>query len=234
MDVEARVLSEQLIADLRADRRSMNATRAQERLAALWPHSERALESALGSPERQVRFLASQVLRRKLAMPTESLLRAAVEDLADDGGGLLAGYLAMGNAWEAAAYLRRFPDLARPLLVDIIRTGDWQQRFIGAAIMAQCEMSDLAGLAAPILIEHLGDNDIEDDASLAAPLLLSLGEPIADLLESHRHDADAQRRQLCRAILARLGRPTDPAHPELDRPPRVTGRMIDPLDLVVR
>lgn len=227
--VEARLLSEQLTAELRADERWHNGWRAARRLAELWPHSEAALERGLRSHDRQARVLAAWVLREKRPFPTESLLRASLEDLADDRDSGLDFSIQSENASAAARYLVLHPDPARPYVEQAMRWGDWQQRLLGAAIAAQSGMRDLAGLAAPILIEHLGDNDIENDAHLAARLLLSLGEPIADVLESHRDDPDIQRRQLCRAILARLGRPTDPAMPELDRPPRISEGGIDPL-----
>ncbi len=225
--VEARLLSGQLIAELESDKQWHNGWRAARQLYDLWPYSAAALESALRSDDRQARILAAWVLREKLLSPTESLLRACVEDLSDDPCDLDPS-VRLENAALAARYLVRYPDEARPFVEEAMRHGDWQQRLLGAAIAAQGRISDLFGVAAPILIDHLGDNDIQNDALLATRSLLQMGEQVADALEERRHDADLQRRQLCRALLNRLGRPTDRLRPGLDDPPRMS--RVDPFD----
>lgn len=223
--LEARILTEQLIAQLGSDQRWHNATRAADQLLEVWPASQPALESALNSADRQTRMLAAWLLRSKYASPTEALLRVSLEDLADDTDARHD----WPNAWDAARYLSLHPGPARHYLRTAMERGDWQQKLLGAAIAARCRMGDLTNLAAPILIEHLGDNTVERDAHLAAPLLLHLGSPALRFLEERRDDPDPQRGQLCRAILARLGHPTDAGRSELDRAPPLSAGGPDPL-----
>jgi hypothetical protein len=223
--VEARLLSVQLIAELRSDEHGHNGWRAARRLYDLWPHSAPALERALRSDDRQARILAAWTLREKQPWPTKALLRACLEDLSDDSRCLDLS-VRLENGAAAARYLARYPDEARPFVEAAMRYGDWQQRLLGAAIAAQGRMSELFGLAAPILIEHLGDNDLQNDAQLATRSLLQMGEHVEGALEECRHDTDPQRRQLSRALLNRLGRPTDRLRPALDDPPRG----VDPFD----
>ena len=56
----AEVLAAKLVCDLRADDIRWNAERGMRLLEQLWPHSKRAIESALASDDAQARLLAAQ------------------------------------------------------------------------------------------------------------------------------------------------------------------------------
>lgn len=231
--IETPLICRMLIAELADDGRSMNATYARQRLRDLWPASRPALEVALTSSDRQTRFLAGELLRERLASdPPDALLDVCIENLADERSGSLAYYLSWGKVTTSVHFLIMHIDRAEPLLGRAMLDGDYQQRLIAAAIIAECRRERLIHRAAPILVHHLGDNDVEGDAQIATAALLACGDAIIPYLEPHRHDPDAQRRQLSRAILAHLGCPTDNANPTLDTPPRITSGVDDPLTLL--
>lgn len=232
VEVDSRLLCEMLIRDLRSDDRHWNGERARDRLVQLWPTSQPALERALASPDRQTRLLAAGILRQMpVTAASEPLMRACLEDLSDDGDREVGAYLREYNATDAVSFLVRCGSASAQYVREGMGSSDPQQRLLAAAIAGRCGLVELIDLAAPILIAHARDNNISGDAIIAASALLDFGKAVVPYLEPFRHDPDVQLRQTARAILARLGRPTDPANPALDREPGITSRGSHPLDI---
>lgn len=201
--VSTALIVDTLIRDLANDGVRWNAARASGMLDSLWPASRGALEAALVRGDRQSRLIAASVLRDRCPDdPPDALLVACIEDLRDDPTPV--DFWTSWNAISGAVYLARFPVRAEPLLRDALRSNDPQQQFLAAVIAGFARRAALMHAAAPILIAHLRDDDIEGNARLAAPALLRFGPAVIPLIQPYAADADGQLRSLAHEIVARL------------------------------
>lgn len=217
-----------IASDLVDDDIRWNADRAAEMLDSMWPSSRGMLESALSHRDRQARMIAASLLRQRCPDdPCDALLAASVEDLRDDV--IEAAWWTTFNAREAAVYLVRFPERVEPLLRDALRSDDPQQRLLAAAIAGYAHLDRLAGPASEVLLPHLRNDDIFDNAKLAAPALYHFGVSVIPYLEPVTLDPDPQLRAIALAIIERVRFPDRPLR-ELRHPmPRITGLTDDPL-----
>jgi hypothetical protein len=217
-----------LAGDLRSDNARGNAERAEGLLCLLWPTSRDALEAALEDCDRQARMIAAAVLRKKCGRDaSDQLLRACIEDLRDDGDAV--PWWTSWNARTASEYLVQLPDRIEPLLSVAMRSGDWQQRFLAAAIAGHCGHTSLLPQAAPILIPQLRDNRISGDAKIAAPALFRFGPEVIPFLAPFFEDEDRQLRGSVRAIAAQLLSPDGAPRNDTDAMPRISQLTNDPL-----
>ncbi len=202
----AKILAESLVQELRDDDVRWNAERAVDMLDTLWPASREALETELGAGDTQSRILAARILRNRCETPSDDLLWACVQDLRDDRGDV-RWYLSLRNAGDASNYLIRFAPRAKPLLREAMQSEDRQQRLLAAAIAGYSGLTELVDPAAAILIEHLRDNKITGDASIAAPAIFRFGLDVLPHLEPHTTSEDVQLRESALAIIERLTYP---------------------------
>ena len=193
----ATVLAARLANDLHHDGERWNAYRAARLLEQLWPQSNMALERMLGSGDAQARLIAADILRRKSITPSPALLRACINDLRNDSSEV-NWYLSQGNALSAAAYLVRWAQDAEPLLAHAMRSDDWQQRLLAAAVAGHACRLSLIDQAAPVLIEHLRDNSMSGDAKVAAPALSirPCGSAASSAVRGYPRSATAGHRSL--------------------------------------
>ncbi len=191
----ASLLASALAEDLISDEVRWNAERAEDLLQTLWPDSWSALETALHSGNMQARILAARILRKLCPEPSDSLLSACVQDLRDDSSSGVRWYLTRHNAAEASKYLVRWAPWAEPMLADALHSDDRQQRLLAAAVAGYARLTDLMDQAAPILIEHLRDNSIPNDAKVAAPALFHFGPEVLPYLREHVDSDDRQLQQ---------------------------------------
>ncbi|MBO6512487.1 MAG: HEAT repeat domain-containing protein [Phycisphaerales bacterium] len=81
---------------------------------------------------------------------------------------------------------------------------DPQQRFLAAYILGRAGVDQSIGKACEILLPHLRDNDIPEDAKWAVYALGGFGPPILPILRDALADADDQQRSLIQLLMANL------------------------------
>ncbi|MFI4855144.1 MAG: hypothetical protein ACIAQF_09255 [Phycisphaerales bacterium JB065] len=207
---------EELIEDLRDDDVRWNA---HDAIDAIWsmenpPIAE--LEQALHSDDWQQRQIAA-LLRWRYIPPhswlrqskqvtedrrqeaeqiSKRLIEVTVEGLRSDNlpyDKEQGRYLDVFNASRGFLSLIYHADLAQEELEGALESDDYQQKFLSAVILGTGGVTASAEKAAPILIPHLRDNDIPEDARLAIYALHSLGESVIPLLEAALPTADKQQ-----------------------------------------
>ena len=189
----AHLLATTVTSELRNDEIKWNAEKALDYLEQLWPHSKPILERELYSGDGQSRALAAQLLRRLSKTPSDALLRACINDLRDDGS-VPGQYLRYGNANAAAVYLLKWQARARTHVLEAVHSNDPQQRLLAAALCGYAGYENAVDDAVPVLLAHLRDNDIPNDAKLAHAALCMFGPDITDMLHAHNETADEQTR----------------------------------------
>lgn len=99
------------------------------------------------------------------------------------------------------------PDAAEALRYGM-RSTDAQQRVVCAAIAGFAELEDLAGDAAPVLLQRLFDNQVSADAVFAAKALTGFGAAIQARIAEAKDEFDAQGNEVLIYLLDRLeGKP---------------------------
>lgn len=203
--------------DLRADRSHGNAYRSLRYLGQLGEAGRAALERSLKSKDRQERHLAASQLRylcwdrtqyknpRLTRTPSDELLRVTVEGLASDGINYSAG--TVDNAWDGFDFLVLFPEQARPLVADGLRSGDHQQRILCAALVAQGGNVAELDRAIPVLLAHLAADQRNGNARLAAKALAWIGPAAEPSLVQLRSLGDPQQRAIATVLLRHLRQP---------------------------
>jgi hypothetical protein len=207
-----------LIADLADDDVRWNAHRAMWRLRKIGSAAEEQLEAALFSHDWQQRQIAAHCLRGLEGYePSDRMLEVTVEGLRDDDlpsegrRDHRGAYTYVFNAKSGTEYLLGHAEAAGPFLLDGLRSDDAQQRFLSAFILGHAGLTSGLPEGAPILLEHLRDNDIGGDAIMSAAALYRFGPDVMPHLLAALPDADAQQAQLVNLILLDL---TDPPENE--------------------
>jgi hypothetical protein len=225
------------IRDLRSDAIFFNADSAIDRLHRCGPAITEPLLATLDSPDWQQRHYAADIARDlMIEPPPDRLLAVSVEGLQDDIRRYGAGRAGPATVWLFNAhhgfrYLVKHPGLGHDHLAQALQSSDAQQRFLAAAILGLTASTPLMQQAAPILIEHLGENDISDDAVLAINALYRFGQPLLPLLVEHAQTSDPQRRASLEYLIWRLR--ADAGEPAGPRPrlPALTNQALDPLNI---
>lgn len=230
--------AQSLVRDLAADRVRFNAQRAAELLHTIGDPAYPALRRALRSEDWQTRQWAAHILRQAHgAEISDDLVTVTIEGLANDGfpygrhdGDEAATYSCIDNAFEGVTFLVLYAGRTHAALLRAMASEDRQQRLLAAAVAGWAGCSELAPEAAPILIDHLGDNTMRGDARLACAALFRLGAPAVEALEQAADSPDRQRAQAARYLLGRLGMPAYAG----SRPPRITVLSNDPASCTLR
>ncbi len=226
-----------LVEQLRDDDVRWNAMEASESLRRLGWRAVPALESALASEDWQQRQMAADVLRSVAGYkPSPAMLRVEVEGLRHDElprqrRGRRA-YTFVFNAKRGAEHLLRHVREAEPLLTAALVSEDQQQRFLCAYILGCAGRDEHAAAVAGVLLPHLRDNDVRNDAIMAAAALYRLGPKVRPYVVAARPSADRQARQLIDLILINLDEGPPQTWEELDarkRMHRVTRLRHDPV-----
>jgi hypothetical protein len=207
-----------LVDDLADDPYDFNAVRALWKLPRYGEAALPALRGALGSPDWQQRQLAAHLLRgMDSAAPSSTLLAVCVEGLKRDRlpfdrpvPGRLGDrrrFMPVANATAGVLYLLRHPGPAEPHLVEGLASSDAQQRFLCAFILGTAGYDQHTPRVADILLPHLADNDIGQDALMAGSALYQLGPAVRPHLLNARPHADEQARSILDLILWDLDDP---------------------------
>lgn len=202
--------AETLVTALADDDTRSNANDAARELR--WRHSPdaaRALERVLDSPDLQQRSFAAMLLAyTNPAAPSPRLLEVLVEGLANNG--YPRSPEACNAIYDAAVgsrYLLDHAEAAKPFLIPGLRSEDLQQRFLCAFLLGQAGVTDELDRCVEILIPHLRDNSIPDDACAASHALYRLGPGVLPHLQAALKDADEQQRALIVLIARDLADP---------------------------
>ena len=131
------------------------------------------LHGALADPDRQRRQLVGHVLMSADELPTRALLAVAIEALDLDAFGSSTTVPA-ANANRAGTWLLAHLDEAGPELLGALGHPSHAVRVRAAALLAKGRHPAHSAYV-PLLIQHLADNDIEEDATLAGRSLVLLG-----------------------------------------------------------
>lgn len=161
----------------------------------------KALTAALDSTDRRTRQLAMCILCSwGTAEPTKRMLEVCYEGLEDDAIPLdktrpkNARVIApVGNACDATEYLVAHAEPAKLLIQRGLTSKDEQQKLLCAFIAGRANMTRLAPLAIPILLEHLRDNEIRGDAVTAFNGLRGFGKAALPHFDSVARPDEQQR-----------------------------------------
>jgi len=210
--LEARI--SRLIDDLRDDDIKWNAQDAIDELSKIGMPAVPALEAALDSPDWQLRQMAAFILRDdwryrssfKEYQPSTRLLEVCVEGLRHDDlpweGRSWRPYTItwVSNAKMGVPYLIKHAKAAELFLVKALKSEDVQQRFLVAVVLGMAGRTASLEQTVRILLPHLQNNNISDDARMATPALYHLGKAVLPYLMEALPSADDQQEQLIRLI----------------------------------
>lgn len=213
---DERIRIEVLVRDLVNDRSVGNATRAMKELSHLRAKAVPALEAALRSKNEQQRHFAAYVLRGFAPVrPSGKLLEVTVEGLRDDD---IPEYSRkrpfVFNATDGVDFLLRHVDAAKTPLLEALDSKDGQQRYLAAYVIAMRQRSWQAVKVSGILIEHLEDNSIKNDASLSCSALARLGAAALPHLRQAAQSSDSQQGALVAMLIRDIEDPARARHPE--------------------
>ncbi len=145
------------------------------------------LRKGLTDTDRQRRLMCAVLLMLRDVDPTPELLGVAMESLKSDEFSLKNSFL-VANANRAQTYLMRHPKAAQPFLMRSLTASSLSQRIRAAAILAQ-NRSEPTSAYVPMLLEHLCDNNVANDATLAGFSLSYLGPRVLPWLDAPAKDA---------------------------------------------
>lgn len=199
-----------LIEALGDDDERWNATEAMSTLVEMIDPPIGLIERALDSNDRQRRQLAAHVLWRLIhprdwderdpaGHVTPRLLEVTVEGLRADSlpwDRESQRYTDVWNAAEGLHMLSLHAREARAMLERGLSSKDRQQQLLCALALGLGGVTESAGAAAPVLMPHLRDNDIPEDAKWAVAALYRLGDGITPVLDAALPGADDQQRDL--------------------------------------
>lgn len=185
------------------------------------------LEEALSSEDYQQRQLAGWLIRHSSRKPSDLLLEVSVEGLGVDE---LSYRQTVPNRENALRYLEKHTRKARPHLVRSLDDPDAQRSLLSAYLLGRAGDDTAVAKTAEILIDHLEDNDVRNDACLACQGLFGLGDAAVPYLKKWRNSSDSQQRALVELLYLNITDPTiDPDEIERRRGlVRITSLDLDP------
>jgi len=216
------------IEDLRSDGIGWNALEARGYLAGHLEEATALLAEALMSDDDQQRDAAKDLLRETSATGDvfARILRLSLDDLGSGHG--------QSRTRDSFKYLIEHAAAAEELLEKGIGGNDQRQRLLCAAIAGCAGRSRLMDRATPILVSHLAENGVENDAVLAARALAGFGAAVAQPLEPWRQQGDEQQRQSVEYIVRRLTTDESPIRLQRRLPlARLTVRQRDALEISI-
>jgi len=232
--IVATLSTDELIEDLKDDKERYNAIMATaelgERIESIdgrWK-TRRLLEFALDSTDRQQRWLALGLLQSFSLLPQiggaayhppERMLDVCEESFSKWSPGYRQDMIPYDLSSEktiafAVQFLDRLEGRVEELLA---KTKRKETKLLCAYLLARGKRIRHFPIIAPILIEHLEDNRIPNDALLAMEGLFSLGTGSIAWLESSRAGDDPQAAACARLLKLELG---GPAKTEAEREQR--------------
>ncbi|MHC5027245.1 MAG: hypothetical protein ACYTGR_10860 [Planctomycetota bacterium] len=204
----AALIADAAIAELGADDERGNAVRARRLLVALEEHDALdggivpRLEAAIRSSDLQRRQAAACLLYDRRTYVDRALIAVAIEGLADDG--LCWWHLADSNRWSGELYLRDHIGEAAEQLVAGLSSRDLQQRVSCASLLLRSDLVSTHDRARLVLIDHLADNTMSNDARVARASLRAEGRAALPDLDLFRDSQDAQQRRYVRWLMERI------------------------------
>lgn len=201
-----------LVNDLRDDSIRWNADNAMTALHERGLEAVPFLELALASSDWQQRQLAAQILIGIEAyVPSDRQLQVCIEGLQQDllpwGEPFDLGNMFVFNASAGAKWLYRHADRARPYLLLALFSEDEQQKFLSACVLGWNGEIESRNLIAAVLIPHLRNNKIDQDAVMASSALYRMGQGVIPNLRGALATADDQSRMILEDLLRDLGDP---------------------------
>jgi hypothetical protein len=217
-----------LVDRLRDDDQDWNASRAMEALGELETPPVAELQAALDSDDWQQRQLAATLLWRYFkpngyfgerspawrfqsqGSVTPRLIGVTIEGFRNDRLPLdrwRGKYTYSFNAAEGFRNLRHYAAQAEAQLAAGLKSDDYQQRFLCALTLGFGGVSTQAEAVARVLLPHLRDNDMPDDAKWCTAALLHLGPSVSPSLRAAQPDADEQQVKLIGLILLDFEQP---------------------------
>lgn len=221
----------ELIEAFRDDGVRGNAMRAAREIDRLDEPPIAMLQAALDSDDWQQRQYVANLLwsfaepppwvdRKPAGRVTRRLLEVTVEGLARDEWRAADGGRAEFSIRNAALGFRRLSvhaHAARDLLDDGLRSKDSQQRFLCALALGYGGVSESAEPAARVLLPHLRDNRIPEDAKWSVAAIYGFGPVVRPQLMRALGDADMQQADLLLLLLSDLEDPPETAKELEDR-----------------
>lgn len=222
-----------LIGELRSDEAKWNAIRAAEQIERLPTPPLHELHEALNSTDWQQRQMACQLLWGFLEPPewivkhvlsgeaqlwraeprgtvTRRLLEVTFEGLRSDAlpwDQESGRYTGVFNAASGFRAMSRHAHEARELLERGLESDDEQQRLVCAMALGRGGVRESAEAAAEVLLPHLRDNDIEEDAKWCVWALYGFGDAVVPALKRALPGSDEQQRELILLLLLDIERP---------------------------
>jgi len=222
--------SEDLIASLEHDRVWWNACVAAAELGdrILYEsdrtHTRALLEKALDSKDEQQRFLALGLLQAFALVPTpgghpyyptERMLEVFFESITPKGYSRYSwrpGYRYSmefipyePSSEKTVAFALQFIDRIELRLVDLLeKTRHEELRIFCAYVLARTQNGQPPSIIAPVLVEHLRDNSISNDALMAMEGLYALGPGSIAWLEAAQLDDDPQAKACAELLTLEL------------------------------
>lgn len=203
---ETRATVMRLIRDLSDDTVYYNAHAASFELQRMGCDILPLLEEALHVNDYQGRHLAANILRRMKCpdyVPSDILLDVTLQLLGRDPYDP-DQYWSLFSPSGAFEYLHALGDdvyrrVRRPLIRNLTN-GDPQERLLSAALLAERGEQAVAPRLVSLLAPHLADNDLPNDAGMAAHALYKLGSSALPHLSSYRRSSDRQQAELADLI----------------------------------
>lgn len=203
----------ELIGDLYSDNIAWNATAAVYELWRNRTFEDKVmlLQDVLLSSDYQQRHLAAELLRRtEKYTPGETLAEVMVEGLKDDilphdpGS---SSYNFIFTAAGGTRFLIENPEIGTSALEEALSSRDGQQRFLSAYILAVTGRHREAAKIAEILIPHLKDDRVNQNACHATHGLYNLGKKGLPYLKPFASSADKQQGTMVRFIISEIEGP---------------------------
>ncbi len=209
--VEAPLKSvEELIIDLYSDNIPWNAEVALRELRSRSSLAETIalLQGTLNSPDYQQRQMVASLLRNSVGyIPDERLAEVIVEGLQDDilpKDPSIPSHNYVSNATGGTYYLLKYPEIGTGPLEDALDSADVQQQFLAAYILAVTKRHDETHRITEVLIPHLEDDRVGQNAGYATRALYEMGEKVVPYLQPYTYSSDEQQSRMTRFIIQEI------------------------------
>lgn len=206
VDAATAAAIQKLIRDLRNDDIPGNARKAISELSQLGSKAVPFLEEALHDEDFQCRQVAADLLRNidPEYQASDLLIEVTFELLDTDDLDYNMKYLL--TAWRAVAFLEgsnMYPRVRGRILQNLYSNDSWT-RLYSALMAARQGETEMAETLVRIMVPHLADNDLDNDASACTYAIHHLGPVVLPYLRPYRESTDVQQAELVNLIYASL------------------------------
>jgi len=195
-----------LVRDLENDDIPHNALAARHELSELGCAAVPFLEEALSHQDFQARQTAADLLRHSCPeyKPSDKLIEVTFELLnADDLDYNHTYLMSSGGAFNYLNETSVYPRV-RNRLLNNLQSRNPRERLYSALLAAEHGETSYANTLARIMIPHLADNDLSNDAAASAFALYQLGPSVLPHLQPYRNSTDPQQAELVELICSAL------------------------------